>query len=200
MVKDYRDKDAKDIVDGSRGNIPSRFDLSEHIKVSPVRDQGNLPTSVGFAMAGIKATEETSLKEHGMDKMELVFTSFRDSQSISGLRVAIDRHTPKMCSYPTLTYLIVPTMSKSLSPVNMERLCNTVLDNNWELIQDFIVEIYDLGIRQIVFCDWATTEQVAGGKLCMAGVIGRYIKDKADRDGGFPFPIKLEYRDGREVL
>jgi hypothetical protein len=132
-----------------------------------------------------------------MDKMKLVFTSFRDSQTESGLRVAIDKHTPKLCSYPTLSYLIVPAVSKTLSPLNMERLCDTLLDNNWELIQDFITGVYDLGIRQIVFCDWATTEQITNGKLCMAGVIAKYIKDKAK---DFEFPIELECRDGREVL
>lgn len=142
--------------------------------------------------------------EHGeridMDKMKLVFTSFRDSQNESGLKVSIDRHTPKMCSYPTLTYLIVPTVSKSLNQVNMERICTSILDNNWELIQDFITDIYDLGIRQITFCDWATKEQITYGKLCMVGIIGRYIKDKADRDEGFPFPVEIIYKDGREVL
>jgi hypothetical protein len=132
-----------------------------------------------------------------MDSMKLVFTSFRDSQELGGLRVSIDKHTPKMCSYPTLSYLIVPSMSKSISPINMERLCAAVLDNNWELIQDFIISIYDLGIRQIVFCDWATTEQIAGGKMCMAGVIASYIKAETN---GFAFPIEIECRDGREAL
>lgn len=135
-----------------------------------------------------------------INEMRLVFTSFRDSQNEDGLKVSIDKHTPKMCSYPTLSYLIVPLVSKSLSQVNMERICVAMLDNNWELIQDFIVDVYDLGIRQIVFCDWATAEQITHGKLCVVGIIGRYIRDEVDKDGGFPFPIVLEYKDGREVL
>jgi hypothetical protein len=134
-----------------------------------------------------------------MDKMKLIFTSFRDSQTEVGLRVSIDKHTPKMCSYPTLTYMIMPSVSKNLTQVNTERLCHLLLDNNWELIQDFIIEVYELGIRQIVFCDWATAEQIKIGKLCAAGTMGRYFKEKIDAKG-FEFPIELEYRDGREVL
>ena len=131
--------------------------------------------------------------------MTLVFTSFKDSIGMEGLKVSIDRHAPRLCSYPTLLYLTIP-INRSLSTTNMERICDAILDNNWDLIQDFIGEMYNLGIYQIVLCDWATKEQISHGKFCAAGIIGKYIRDKADRDGRFEFPIETEYRDGREVL
>lgn len=131
--------------------------------------------------------------------MTLVFTSFKDSIGLKGLIVSMDRYAPKLCSYPTLSYLTMP-ISKSLTKDNMERICNVILDNNWDLIQDFIIEMYALGLRQIVFCDWATGEQIARGKFCGAGVVGRYIRNKADNDGAFQFAVEIEYGDGREVL
>lgn len=133
------------------------------------------------------------------ETMTLVFTSFRDSISLEGLKVAIDYHTPKLCSYPTATFMVMPN-TRNLSNTNLERICNTVLDNNWELLKDFIMEVYGLGISQIVFCDWATKEQIAHGKFCPAGIIERYIRDKVERDAEFEFPIKITMRDGREVL
>lgn len=134
------------------------------------------------------------------EPIKLVFTSFKDSIGMGGLKTSIDKHTPNLCSYPILPYLVMPLVNKRLSQVNMERIYCSVLDNNWELIQDFITEIYELGIRQIILCDWATKEQIAGGKFCAAGVIGSYIQDKIDRDKEFRFPVELEYRDGRDAL
>ena len=131
-----------------------------------------------------------------MEPMKLVFTSFRGSIGMDGLKFSIDRHAPKLCSYPTLNYLIIPT-TKNLSVTNMERICNAVLDNNWDLIQDFIGEVHDLGLRQLTFCCWCTQEQIMQGKFCPAGIIGRYIQDK---DGEFTFPIEISYKDGREAL
>jgi len=131
--------------------------------------------------------------------MKLVFTSFRDSIGLSGLKVSIDRHTPKLCSYSTLEYLVMPNI-RNLSPVNAERICQSVLDNNWELFKDFVEDMQSLGIDQIVLCDWATKEQIVNHKFCPAGIIGRYIKDKVDRDSEFGFDMEIEYLDGREVL
>lgn len=137
--------------------------------------------------------------EKNKEPMKLVFTSFRDSIGMDGIKVSIDKHTPKLCSYPILSYLVMPT-TRNLTQTNMERICQIMLDNNWELTQDFITGIHELGINQIVFCDWTTKEQIAYGRYCVAGIIGKYIRDKADRDGEFEFPVELEYRDGREVL
>ena len=131
--------------------------------------------------------------------MELVFTSYRDSIQLDGLKVSLDFHAPKLCSYPTLLYFIMPA-TRGLTDGSIERICAVVMDNNWELIKDFINEVRELGIYRIVFCDWATKEQITHGKLCVAGIAGRYIEDKANRDNEFGFPIKIEYRDGREVL
>ena len=131
--------------------------------------------------------------------LKIVFTSFRDSMSMGGIKFSIDRHTPKLCSYPTLEYLVMP-MTRNLTPNNMERICHSVLDNNWELIKDFLETMYGLGLYQIVLCDWCTKEQIVNRKFCAAGIIGRYIMDKADRDGEFEFPIEISYQDGREVL
>lgn len=133
------------------------------------------------------------------EPLKLVFTSFRDSIGMDGLKVSMDRHAPKLCSHPILPYLIVPT-TKNLSLTNMERVCNAILDNNWNLLQDFIALIYSLGLRQLVLCCWCTKEQFTHGRFCPTGIIGRYIQDKADRDGEFKFPIEIEYRDGRETL
>jgi len=132
------------------------------------------------------------------EPMKLVFTSFRDSMRLDGLKVAVDRHLPKLCSYPTLSYLIMPT-TKNLSMTNMEKLCQIILDNNCELIQDFITEVHTLGINQIVFCDWATTEQISHGKFCAAAIIGRYIQNRVNA-GEFEFLVEIDFRDGREVL
>ncbi len=131
--------------------------------------------------------------------MELVFTSYRDSINMDGLKVSLDFHAPKLCSYPALLYFIMPT-TRGLIKSNVERVYNAVMDNNWELIKDFINEIYDLGIYKIAFCDWATKEQILHGKLCVAGIAGRYIEDKACRDDEFGFPVKISYKDGREIL
>lgn len=130
------------------------------------------------------------------EPITLMFTSFRDSIGRIGLKVSIDRRIPKLCSYPILSYLIMPTAG-NLTPDNTEKLCHIVLDNNWELLKDFIGEVYSLGIRQIVFCDWATTEQISHGKPCMAGVIGRYINERWEE---LEMLVKMKYEDGREAL
>ena len=133
------------------------------------------------------------------EPIKLVFTSYRGSIGIDGLKVSIDKHSPKLCSYATLSFMVI-SAPRSLSAYNMERICTVVLDNNWGLIQDFISKIYELGIRQLVLCCWCTKEQIAIGKFCSAGTIGRYIQDRADRDNEFEFPIETEYGDGREAL
>ena len=134
-----------------------------------------------------------------MEPIKLVFTSYRDSIGMDRLKISMDKHSPKQCSHPTLNYLIIPT-PRNLMPANIERICNAVLDNNWSLIRDFIDEIYELKIRQLILCCWCTKEQIAQGKFCSAGIVGRYIQDKADRDKEFEFPMEIEYGDGREVL
>ena len=134
-----------------------------------------------------------------MEPIKLTFTSYRDSIDLDGLKVSLDRHAPKLCSYSTLSYLVMPA-TKNLTPVNIERICNVILDNNWNLLQDFIGEIHSLGFRQLILCCWCTEKQISLGKFCPAGIIGRYIRDRADNDGAFKFPIEIEYRDGREVL
>lgn len=133
------------------------------------------------------------------EPMKLVFTSYRDSIGMDGLKVSLDRHAPKLCPYPALTYLVMPT-SRNLTMVNIEKICGAILDNNWHLVRDFIDGVYDLGLRQVVLCDWCIKEQISRGKFCPAGIIGRYVKDKADRDGEFEFPIEIEYGDGRDGL
>jgi hypothetical protein len=80
---------------------------------------------------------------------------------------------------------------------NMEKLVKTILDNNWELVQDFITDMQSLGIRRIIFCDWITGEMISRGRFCAAGIIGDYIKNGDDM---FQFPITIEYRDGRGAL
>ena len=133
-----------------------------------------------------------------MDKntMTLVFTSYRDSMNMEGLKVSLDRRMPKLCSYPTLSYLVMP-LARNLNELTVERICIAIIDGSWDLIRDFIQTIYDTGIKQIVFCDWCTREQIANGKFCPAGMIGKYI---ADRKLEFDFPLEIEYADGREAL
>ena len=135
--------------------------------------------------------------DNKMEPMKLVFTSYRNSIGMDGLKVSLEKHAPKLCSYPALNYLVIPT-TRRLTTSNMERICEAILDNNWDLIQDFIGEIYDLGLRQVVFCCWCTKEQIVQGKFCAAGIIGRYIEDKAQE--GFKFPIEISYGDGRDAL
>lgn len=131
-----------------------------------------------------------------MEPIKLVFTSFRNSIDMGGLKVSLDKHMPKPCSYSVLFSLVMPPL-RNLTLVNMERICVIILDNNWNLIQDFISRTYELGIRQLVLCCWCTEEQIALGKFCPTGVIGRYIQDKG---GEFEFPIEIEYGDGRQTL
>jgi len=128
--------------------------------------------------------------------MNIIFTSFRDSMGIGGLKFSIDKHTPKLCSYPTLEYLIIP-MARNLTGQSMERICHVIMDNNWDLIKDFLESMDELGVKRITLCDWATKEQISHGKLCPAGVIGRYIMEHSSELG---LEVELEYKDGREVL
>jgi len=132
------------------------------------------------------------------ESLDLIFTSFRDAQELSGLRVSIDRHIPKQCPYPTLSFLTIP-LSKTLSPKSIEQICQIYLENNWNQVKGFLDNMYGLGIRQIVLCDWATKSQIEAGKLCVAGIIGRYIKYKAE-NGVFDYPITILYDDGRDKL
>jgi len=134
-----------------------------------------------------------------LETLELVFTSYRDSMDMRGLKVSLDKHAPKMCSYPALNYLIMPS-TRNLLPQNMERICNAILDNNWNLLQDFIIESYDMGVRQLTMCCWCTKEQIAHGKFCPARIIGNYIEKIMEQEGSFRFPIDIKYGDGREVL
>lgn len=130
------------------------------------------------------------------EPMKLVFTSYRDSIGMDGLKVSMDKHAPQLCSYPTLNYLIIP-FSRNLTKVNMERICAAFLDNNWNLVWSFINDMYKLGLRQIVLCDWSTKDQIDLGKFCTAAIIGRYIMSRC---GELEFPIEIEYGDGRENL
>ena len=133
------------------------------------------------------------------EQVRLVFTSYRGSIGTVGLKVSLDKHAPKLCAYPTLNFLIIPS-PRSLTTTNMKRICNAILHNNWDLIHDFIDDMYSLGLHKITFCCWCTVEQIEQGKFCPAGIIGRYIEDKANNDGSFEFPIEIEYGDGREAL
>lgn len=132
--------------------------------------------------------------------MKLVFTSYRDSIKMDGLKLSLDRRAPKLCAYPTLSYLVIP-MARNLTVDNMKRICTAILDNNWNLIKDFIDGMHNLGIHRLILCDWSTKEQIAQGKFCFAGVIGGYIMSKAMYGtGAFEFMIEIEYGDGREAL
>ena len=134
------------------------------------------------------------------EPLKLVFTSYRDSIGmVDGLKLSLDRHAPRACSYPALPYLVMPA-TRNLNSVNTERVCNAVLDNNWGLVWDFIDRMYGLGLRQLVLCCWCTKEKIAYGKFCSAGIIGKYIQDKIDMEKAFEFPMEVEYRDGRGIL
>ena len=128
--------------------------------------------------------------------LKITLTSFRDSINMDGIKFSIDKYTPRLCSYSTLEYLIMP-MARNLTSVNVERVCHSILDNNWELIKDFLETMYGLGLYQIVLCDWCTKEQIANGRFCAAGIIGRYIWDKVAE---FEFDMEISYQDGRGVL
>lgn len=131
-----------------------------------------------------------------IEPMNILFTSYRDSVGLLGLKLSIDKHAPKHCSYPTLSYLVVPT-PRNLTVVNMGRVCEAVLDNNWVLIQDFINEMYDIGIRQLIFCCWCTKDQIGQGRFCVSATIGTYMKAHGDE---FKFKLEVDYGDGRELL
>lgn len=131
-----------------------------------------------------------------MEPLEITFTSYRDSIGISGLKLSIEKHTPKPCSYPVLLYLVMP-LARHLSVVNMRRVCNVILDNNWDLLRNFIIDTHGLGIKRLVLCDWCTKEQIIAGKFCVANIIGDYIELQARVDDAFEFPVTIEYRDGR---
>lgn len=132
-------------------------------------------------------------------KMKLVFTSYRKSMELEGLKVSIDKHAPKLCPHATLNWLVIP-VARNLSRASVERICNITLDNNWHLMRDFICQVHKLGVYQIVLCCWCTEEQILQGKHCFAGIIGKYMQGKIDRDGEFSFPIEISYGDGRKAL
>jgi len=136
--------------------------------------------------------EDTVAKEKPI--MKLVFTSFRDSMELEGgLKLSIDRRVPKLCSYPTFGPLTISTM-KNLTVENLERVIMAVLDNNWNLVVSFIKEMWALGIRKLVLCDWCTKEQIEDGKLCSARLVGEYLlRSEIWND----FDLEVEYRDGR---
>lgn len=129
-----------------------------------------------------------------MDEMRLVFTSYRDSLNMEGLKLSLDKKPPKYCPYPVVPYLAF-TLSGNLSKENVEKICTITLDNNWSLVQTLLLDMYGLGIRKAVMCCWCTKEQIDNGKFCSADMIGRYIESHA---ADLYFPIKIEYGDGRE--
>ena len=136
-----------------------------------------------------------------MEKMTLVFTSFRDSMNLDGLKVSIERRPPRLCSYPVLPFMEIPK-SDNLDKDGLERVVRSVMDNKINLIMDFIINTYELGIYKIVFCDWKTKEQIAQGDFCPSRVIKDYLEKNSPfgNDAEFPFPVEFEMRDGREVL
>ena len=123
--------------------------------------------------------------------MKIIFTSYRDSMLIGGLKLSIERHVPKLCSYPVVPYLALP-QPRNISAENIARIHEAILDNNWGLIQNLIRDASALGIEQIVLCCWCTEEQLSYGKACVAPVIGKYIENNFD-----DFKVDIEYRDGR---
>ena len=84
--------------------------------------------------------------------IELVFTSYRESMTMTGMKFSLDRHSPRLCSYPALGYMTM-IMTRDLTMVNVQRVCSAVLDNNWNLIHNLIYDMHDLGIHRIIFCD-----------------------------------------------
>ncbi len=135
-----------------------------------------------------------------MDKelMELYFTSYRESIDMRGLKLSLDRHSPKLCQYPAMSYMTM-VMARDLTVANIRRICSAIMDNNWNLISAFINDMHDLGLRRLIFCDWSTKEQIAQGKFCFAGIIGQYIQSRID-NREFKFPVEIDYGDGRVGL
>lgn len=131
-----------------------------------------------------------------MEPLKITFTSYRDSIGISGLKLSLEKHTPAPCSYPVLFYLVMP-LARHLSVVNMKRICHVFLDNNWDLLRSFIIDVHGLGIKQLVLCDWSTKEQITAGKFCVANIIGKYIQAKVDENEVGAFPVEIKYGDGR---
>ncbi len=130
------------------------------------------------------------------EPIKLTFTSYRDSMEMDGLKVSMERHAPKLCNYLIMSQLVIP-MPRYLTHDNMGQVCITVLNNNWNLINGFIRDIYKLGIYHMVFCCWCTVEQINVGKFCSAGTIGKYIMDRKEE---FGFDVEIEYGDGRVGL
>ncbi len=127
------------------------------------------------------------------NEMTITFTSFRDSITVDGLKLSIDRHPPRPCSYPTLQYLSLPAV-RSLDNGNIGKIYGIILENNWVLLKAFVEDMYRLGIRSLVLCCWCTADKIAEGKVCIAPVIGKHLRKN---EMEFDFPIKIIYRDGR---
>ena len=128
--------------------------------------------------------------------MRIVFTSFKESIEMDGLKLSRDRHAPKLCAYPTFNPLIMPII-RNFTVENAKRVCDVVLDNNWNLIYDLVNTVYKLNIHQLVLCCWCTKDQILNGKSCTSVFIGKYISDSK---WSFTFPISVEYGDGRVGL
>jgi hypothetical protein len=131
------------------------------------------------------------------DVLEILFTSFRDSMTRDGLKVSMCKHAPKMSAHPTLSYLIMPDTER-VSKDTLEKICSHIMDNNRDLVNDFLGSIYDLGIRRLIICCWCTGTQIEHGKLCVARTVGDYIGSQIALE--LDFPIEIKYADGREKL
>lgn len=131
--------------------------------------------------------------------LEIIFTSFRDSKRFDGLKVSIDRTPPRFCCYPVLTMLVMP-ITRNLNQDDVNKVCQITLDSSWDLVREWLDDIYQLGIRTVALCCWCTKEQIIRGKACEAVVIGKYIESHKDGADGLGFPVKITYQDGRELL
>ena len=121
--------------------------------------------------------------------LTLIFTSFRDSIGMGGLKLSLDRKPPKHCSYPVVLYMVEFDVRSS-----QEKLYDIILEDNWLLIKDLLENIYGVTNR-VIFCCWCVKERLNHGGVCIAPLVGKYIKDRAEE---FEFPIEVEYRDGRK--
>jgi len=121
--------------------------------------------------------------------LEIVFTSFRDSIGMEGLKLSLDRRPPRYCSYPVVNYMVELNVRSS-----QEKLYDIILKDNWLLIKDLLESIYGV-TSKVIFCCWCIKERLSHGGVCIAPLIGKYIKGRAEE---FEFPIEVEYRDGRK--
>jgi len=121
--------------------------------------------------------------------LEIVFTSFRDSIGMEGLKLSLDHRPPRYCSYPVVNYMVELNVRSS-----QEKLYDIILKDNWLLIKDLLESIYEVTSR-VIFCCWCVKERISHGGVCIAPLIGKFIKDRAEE---FEFPIEVEYGDGRK--